>query len=397
MKFVFLAPFGIRPKGTVIARMLPLAVELQKLGHVVTIIAPPYTNPEDSGKTEILRGVRLLNVRLPQGSKSKGALPLAWRMFRAALAEKADIVHLFKPKGYGGLAAMLMISLRRFGAAMPPLFVDTDDWEGRGGMNELHAYSPVEKRLFAFQEKWLSRRAAGMTVASRELERLSRGLGVPAERTLYLPNCVEKALPGDRDRIRLKLKIAADTPVVLLYTRFFEFSQERLYRVLAGIHRHVAGVRFLIVGKGRQGEEGRLADAASELGFDEALVMAGWVEPQDIPDYLAAADVAVYPLDDTLVNRAKCPAKLTEIVRAGVPVVADAVGQAREYIVDGISGVLCPPDAPERMIEETTGLLQKPEMRRRIGAEGRDFLLGCFNWHNAANGLDQFYRRETNP
>jgi glycosyltransferase involved in cell wall biosynthesis len=189
----------------------------------------------------------------------------------------------------------------------------------------------------------------------------------------------------------------ADTPVVLLYTRFFEFSQERLYRVLAGIHRHVPGVRFLIVGKGRQGEEERLACAARERGFDEALIMAGWVEPQDIPDYVAVADVAVYPLDDTLVNRAKCPAKLTEIIRAGVPVVADAVGQAREYIDDGLSGVLCPPDAPERMIDATVGLLRKPELRKRIGAEGRRFLLDRFNWHNVATMLDQFYRSVTNP
>lgn len=397
MKIVFLAPFGIRPKGTVIARMLPLAVELQRLGHIVTIIAPPYTNPEDSGKTEILRGVRLLNVTLPRGGKARGALPLARRMFQAALAEKADIVHLFKPKGYGGLAAMLLISLRRLGAAMPPLFVDTDDWEGKGGMNELHAYSPAEKRLFAFQEKWLSRRACGMTVASRELERLTQGLGVATERILYLPNCVEDALPGDGGRVRLQSAIAADTPVVLLYTRFFEFSQERLHRVLAGIHRQVPGVRFLVVGQGRQGEEGRLIDAARELGFGEALIMAGWVEPRHIPDYLAAADVAVYPLDDTLVNRAKCPAKLTEIVRAGVPVVADSVGQAREYIADGTTGVLCAPGAPERMIAGTVGLLRHPELRRRIGAAGRAFLLDRFNWHNAATTLDQFYRSVTNP
>ena len=397
MKIVFLAPFGIRPKGTVIARMLPLAVELQKLGHIVTIIAPPYTNPEDSGKTEILRGVRLINVTLPRGGKTRGALPLVRRMFQAVLVEKADIVHLFKPKGYGGLAAMLIISLQRCGAGGPPLFVDTDDWEGEGGMNELHAYSLAEKRLFAFQEKWLSRHAAGMTVASRELERLTRGLGVSAERILYLPNGSEDALPGDGDRIRLKSGILADTPVVLLYTRFFEFSQERLYRVLAGIYRHVPGVRFLVVGKGRQGEEGRLACAARERGFDEALIMAGWVEPRNIPDYLSAADVAIYPLDDTLVNRAKCPAKLTEIIRAGVPVVADAVGQAREYIVDGLSGVLCAPDAPERMIDATVSLLRKPEMQRRIGAEGRGFLLGRFNWYNAATTLDQFYRSVTNP
>ena len=41
MKIVFIAPFGIRPKGTVIARMIPLAAGLQGLGHRVTIVAPP--------------------------------------------------------------------------------------------------------------------------------------------------------------------------------------------------------------------------------------------------------------------------------------------------------------------------------------------------------------------
>jgi len=47
MKIVFLAPFGIRPKGTVIARMVPLAAGLCALGHEVVIVAPPYTNTED--------------------------------------------------------------------------------------------------------------------------------------------------------------------------------------------------------------------------------------------------------------------------------------------------------------------------------------------------------------
>ena len=255
MKIVFLAPFGIRPKGTVIARMLPLAAELQKLGHTVTIVAPPYTNPEDSGITEIVRGVRLVNVSLPNAGKALGALPMAWRMFRSALTEKPDLVHLFKPKGYGGLAAMLLIILQRFGFRMPSLFVDTDDWEGKGGMNDLHSYSSAEKRLFAFQEQWLSRHAAGMTVASRELERLTLELGVPPERILYLPNGVEELQPGNGARVRQKYGIAPDAPVVLLYTRFFEFAQERLHRAFVGICRQVPGVRLLVVGKGRHGEE----------------------------------------------------------------------------------------------------------------------------------------------
>ena len=395
MKIVFLAPFGIRPKGTVIARMIPLAAELQKLGHDVTIISPPYTNPEDSGVTEIVRGVRLVNVSLPNVGKALGALPLAWRMFRAALAEKPDLVHLFKPKGYGGLAAMLLIILQRFGFRMPSLFVDTDDWEGKGGMNELHSYSLAEKRLFAFQEQWLSRHAAGMTVASRELERLTTGLGVVSGKILYLPNCVEDVPPGDGVRIRLKLGIGADTPVLLLYTRFFEFSQERLHTVMSGIFKRIPNVRFMVVGKGRHGEEELLLTAARENSFSDALVMAGWVEPQEIPDYLAAADVAIYPLDDTLVNRAKCPAKLTEIIRAGLPVVADRVGQAAEYLRSDALGIINEKNSRiDRFIEQAFDLLQDKSKSVFVGAEGRSYLLIRFNWQSYAEKLSLFYANQ---
>jgi len=397
MKIVFVAPFGIRPKGTLIARMLPLAVELQTLRHEVVIVAPPYTNPEDSGRTETVRGVRLVNVAIPFGGKAQGALPLAWRMFRAMLDEKPDVVHLFKPKGYGGLAAMLHISLQCVGIRLAPLFVDTDDWEGKGGMNDLMPYSPLEKRLFAFQEEWLSKRSVGVTVASRTLEGLTGELGVAAQRILYLPNGVVDATPGDGRPIREKLNIPIGAPVVLLYTRFFEFSQERLYLVFTEILRRIPAVHFLVVGKGRNGEEERLEAASREMGFDAALIMAGWIEPMEIPDFLAAADVAIYPLDDILINRAKCPAKLTELLLAGLPLVADRVGQAAEYITDGVSGILCDPDEPEQMIVETVRLLQQHETRTRLGSEGKRYLLDHFNWSNTAVTLDQLYRSVTKP
>ena len=327
MKIVFLAPFGIRPKGTVIARMIPLAAELQQLGHKVVIVAPPYTNPEDSGKEETVQGVLLRNIRLGPRHKVLAAPVLAWRMFRAVLGEKPDLVHLFKPKGYGGLAGMLLLALQRLGIRLPPLFLDTDDWEGEGGMNELHAYSSLEKRFYGFQEQWLIRRAAGVTVASRGLEAMAGGMGLAAERLLYLPNCVREMPRGNGAGLRGRLGIDRATPVVLLYTRFFEFSQEKLHWLFGDIHRQVPGVRFLVVGKGRANEEEQLAAAARSGGFAGSLIMAGWVEPEQLADYLAAGDVAVYPFADTLVNRCKCPAKLTELLLAGCPVVADRVGQ----------------------------------------------------------------------
>lgn len=391
MVIVFLAPFGIRPKGTVIARMIPLAAGLQSLGHRVTIVAPPYTNPEDSGKVEVVGGVTVKNIFLGPRNRALATPVLTWRMLHAALAEKPDLVHLFKPKGYGGLAAMLQLCCERIGIRMPPLFLDTDDWEGEGGMNDLHSYSMIEKHLFAFQEKWLSRKSAGVTVASRELQKLAEGLGVLAGRILYLPNCVDDLSPGDGVPVREKLGIPFDAPVLLLYTRFFEFSQNRLHLVFSAIHHQISDIRFLVVGKGRYGEEYALQAASHSMGFPEALVMAGWVEPKHISDYLAAADVAIYPLDDTLINRAKCPAKLTELLRAGVPVVADGVGQATEYVRPGISGILCDPEAISDMVEQAVELLRNTDKRRELGKAGRQFLLDNFAWKDAAVALDSFY------
>ena len=391
MKIVFLAPFGVRPKGTLIARMIPLAAELQKLGHTVTVIAPPYTNPEDSGKVETVRGVTVRNITLGPPGGAAAAPLLAHRMFWAARAERPDLVHLFKPKGYGGIAAMVHLLLRRLGLPLPPLFVDTDDWEGKGGMNELQSYSRAERFVFGVQEAWLPPRAAGVTVASRTLQSLVWGMGIPPERTLYLPNCVEDLPPGDGGRVRRNLGIPAEAPVLLLYTRFFEFRQEKLHFLCAEIHRRSPAVRFLVVGQGRGGEEELLLAAGRDKGFGGALVMGGWLEPAEIPDYLAAADAALYPFSDTLVNRAKCPAKLTEILRAGVPVVADSVGQLAEYIRPGLSGVLCDPDDWQEMADRAVELLGDPVRRRNLGAAGREYLLQRFSWRDHAAKLALFY------
>lgn len=392
MKIVFLAPFGLRPKGTLHARMLPLAKELQALGDQVVIIAPPYTNPEDSGVTETVDGVRLVNIHLSRLGKTLGAPLLAWRMVRAALVEQPELVHLFKPKGYAGLAAMWFALMHRLGLKSPPLFVDTDDWEGQGGMNDLHGYSLPERWLYAFQEQWLPRQACGVTVASRALEERVSKFGVPANRLLYLPNSVSDVPAGCGERVRKELGLPPEAPVVLLYTRFFEFSQAQLHQLFAGISQAVAEVRFLVVGKGRFGEDEQLQAAAKEFGFAANLVQAGWVAPAHLGDYLAAADLAIYPFANTLLNRCKCPAKLTEILRAGVPVVADAVGQITEYLRPDEGGILCTPGHVDEMVAGVLDLIATPEKRKQMGQAGRAYLLENFNWRDAAMRLRDFYR-----
>src|SRR6476660_210593 len=108
LRIVMLAPFGIRPKDTLSARMLPLAQALVRRGHCVSIIAPPVHNPQDAGRRDVYAGVAVAHTALPTWPGVAGVAQQVESLLRAVLAERPDVVHLFKPRGYGGLAALLL-------------------------------------------------------------------------------------------------------------------------------------------------------------------------------------------------------------------------------------------------------------------------------------------------
>ncbi|MBV9789395.1 MAG: glycosyltransferase family 4 protein [Chloroflexi bacterium] len=388
LRIAMLAPFGIRPKGTLSARMLPLARELCLRDHRVEIVAPSYLNPEDAATTSAIDGVTVTHVRLPRLPEPAGTLETAGLLLRAALQNQPDLLHLFKPKGYGGIAAMLA---RRLHPDLP-LIVDTDDWEGWGGWNDLAPYSGTMKHVFAWQERSLPRLASAVTVASRTLETQVWGFGVRTDRVCYIPNGVAAQPPAlpDREQARRQLGLGAE-PIVLLYTRFWEYPLRDVLAVLHGLRSRRPEARLLVLGSGERGEEHELDRLARRAGVAAQLDQRGWADQPTIEAAFAAADVALAPFADTLMNRAKGMAKLLQLLHAGVPVVASRVGQAREYIVEGRTGVLVPPGDEGALAQSTLDLLADPQHARRLGAAGQRYVREQFTWSLLAEWLESVY------
>jgi glycosyltransferase involved in cell wall biosynthesis len=381
-----LAPFGMRPKGTVLARMLPLAQALARRGHTVDIIAPPVQNPEDAGRCELLGGVCVRHTGLPRLSGPPGIAQQVALLLQPALTARPDLLHLFKPKGYSGLAALVA----RWVRPALPLVVDTDDWEGWGGWNDLLPYPRMAKALFAWQERDLPRRADAVTVASRTLQTQVWGFGVPPERVFYVPNGCQG--PGSAGQVGAGRYLipAARNPRILLYTRFWEFDLHSVVAALVAIHGCRPDARLLVVGKGERGEEQALLRLAARAGVAGALDYRGWVAPETIPAILDAADLALVPLDDTLINRARGLAKLLELMQAGLPIVASNVGQSAEYLTDGRSGLLTPPGNPGALARAAIDLLESADLRARLGAGARQ-AAEAFAWDRLATTVEQVY------
>ena len=367
MRIVLIAPFAIHPKGTTRWRVLPLARALAAQGHAVRVAIPPYDWPQHSGLAWRDHGVDVVNAALPAGLSLAGYALLAGRLVQAVLAWQSDVVHVFKPKGPGGLAALWLLGMG-CGVIPPlraPVVVDADDFEA--GWNDILDYPPLWARFFEWQERTLLRCADAVTVASRWLGDFTAALGQP--RRFYLPNGVEfshsqDAMPSHSNVTQSE---ARATRRVLLYSRFVEHGPDDVWRVWQRVLAAEPDAQLLVAGKGRKGEEHRLAQLAAQGGAGPSVQVLGWLPASARPGLFAAADAALLPVQDTPLNRAKSPMRLLDLLAAGVPVATQRVGEYGELVVDGVTGLLAEPGDASGLAGNVIRLLRSPELRRQVG------------------------------
>ena len=380
MRIAMVGPFGLHPNKTMDSRALGLARPFTQQGHAVKLFMPPWQTPDEADKSWQVDGVELRYVPL-----RGGVLGITRRLVREVLNWQPDVVHCFKPKAYSGLVAWWLWQFHR---SRLRLIMDTDDWEGWGGWNELAPYSPLQKRFFAWQEQWGMRHCHALTVASRALQTIAWGMGLPPERVVYVPNG-----PGIQYSVFNNQLSVSSQPTVLVYSRLFEFETGRLVEILRGVWTAVPQLRILMVGAGLYEEDAtNFRQQVEAAGIWEAIEDAGWVELEELPAMLAQAHVGLYLMEDTLLNRTKCPVKLADMLAAGVPVVAEAVGQVTEYVVNGRTGTTFPTGDVASITNELVDLLQNPARQARLSAGARDHIAEHFRWDRLAERLLPIYQ-----
>ena len=385
MRIAMVGPFGLHPNKTMRSRAFSLARELVARGHEVRLFMPPWQTPQEADKSWQEEGVALRYTPLRGGT-----LGIARRLIRETLAWQPDVVHCFKPKAYSGLAGWWLWQFRRNRIR---LIMDTDDWEGWGGWNELGPYSLRQKRFFAWQEQWGMRHNHALTVASRALETIALSMGIPSERVVYAPNG-----PGI-EQLTINRQQAtgnnAEDPVLLVYSRLFEFDTGRLVEILRGVKTAVPNLTISLVGAGLYEDDAvQFRLQLAEAGLTDSVKDVGWVEPEALPGLLQAADVGVYLMEDTLLNRTKCPVKLADMLTLGVPVVAEAVGQVNEYVAHGRSGLLRPSGDAAGLTDDLIHLLNNPAERERLAAGAKERMVAQFSWARLAETVERVYRGE---
>jgi glycosyltransferase involved in cell wall biosynthesis len=129
------------------------------------------------------------------------------------------------------------------------------------------------------------------------------------------------------------------------------------------------------------------------LGVADRVDFVGAVAHDDVPGYLAAADVVVVPsirfegLVDGLPNVA------LEAMAAGKPLVATRVGGLPELVHDGMNGLLVAEKSATELASVILRLAADADLRARLGAAARDEIRAERSWETVARRFVEIYER----
>ncbi|UCD75512.1 MAG: glycosyltransferase family 4 protein [Phycisphaerales bacterium] len=146
----------------------------------------------------------------------------------------------------------------------------------------------------------------------------------------------------------------------------------------------IPGLRLLIVGDGPL--RPTIESDLSRLGIEHISKLTGAIAPTDVPEYLARMDVAVAPYP-SLEGFYFSPLKLFEYMAARKAIVATALGQIEEIIVQDVNGLLCPPDDAGALAEALVRLHEDADLRKRLGEEARRTIERDHTWDGVAQRI----------
>lgn len=252
-----------------------------------------------------------------------------------------------------------------------------------------HDYqSGLVRRLYILIERFCARYCDALVAVSHATmnKGLSQRIGTPLQYRVINPAILEehfKDAVNDTVRIKKDLGIDETSPVVGTVCCFKpQKAPLDFVEVAQRVHERLPDARFVMVGDGVL--MGRVKRSVRDKGLTGVFHLLGWRE--DVSQIIALFDVFVLTsLWEGL------PMVHAEAMSKGKPIVATSVDGTPEVVRDGVNGFLSPPGDVEGLAEKVLGLLDDPEMRRRMGKSGKEMVFPRFAMNRLLEDVASLY------
>lgn len=350
------------PIGGVQIHIKDLAAAAQAQGHTVTVLCGGSGPFLDALRAQHTPTIALQHLAVPIGPvRDLRAL----REIHGLLKElRPDLlaVHSAKAGVLGRLAG------RSLGI---PVVLTAHGWTFTPGIPPLQA---AGYRLIERLAGPLSSRIIAVSEFDRRLALEHRI--VPADRIVTVHNGMPDIAPHLRADPR-----RSPARLIMVARLGAQKDHPTLLRALAGLRDQPWEMD--LVGEGPL--MGDMTALAATLGIADRVRFLG--QRMDVDQLLTGAQASVLAT-----NWEGFPLSILESMRAGLPVVASSVGGIDEAIRDGETGYLVPRGDVEALRDRIGRLLADPDLRARLGAQGRALFEERFTLDRAVGKTLEVYR-----
>lgn len=342
------------------------------LGHKVTVLIPDID--WYGKKFEPIPHESLEIIRVPIPIKSN--LKIAARLCRRNLQKKGEqigkklkydaVFTIFHPFHLVSNAAVSCA--KKLGI---PAIVKIDDavYEKSSGIKSIQR--KIEK---VYASKSLHN-ATKILVANQSTKEIVHNFyKIQNEKLVIIPNGVNISLfkkPHNRKRI-----------VIFSGAMYYHRGLDVLLGVIPNILKNIHNAKFVLLGDGP--EMSKLKNIVKENGIESSVEFKGWIEREDIPNYLSEASIGIGPLKLTTVTSQALPIKVLEYMASSLPIIAKKGTLPEDVLIDNKNGYFI--DNEEELSKKIVELLTNPEVVDDMGRVSFD-AVQKFSWENIVSSI----------
>lgn len=364
-------PF-LEPRGTPFS-VYHRAKALVTLGYEVDLVTYPIGKQVTLPGLRIYRAPALPFIRKVKIGPSLAKFPLDLCLFLTALWRlcwrRYRYIHTHEEAGVMGVVLAFIFSCKHL--------YDMHSDLSQQMSNFAFTKSTILIRCVDLLQKLIVRKADAVIAICPDLEQTVKRLA-PGKPVYMIENvAVDEALPpaneSDVALIRQQWKLGTDP--VLLYTGTFESYQgiELLLRSVALVRPTFPNARYVLVG-GKPEQVEKQCLLAQELGIAEMVCFVGQRPLEEMPQYMALADILLSPRS----GGTNTPLKLYTYLRSGKPILATDI-YSHNQILTSRMAMLVPP-TKEGLAQGALELLNNPELAQRLGAYGQSVAEKNYSW-----------------
>ena len=371
-----------------------LATALAADGHDVVVLSrqPFGTDPASHPTTDVRsEGVRIIAAAHDPHEFDFGTDMMAWTlamghaMIRAGMHLHGrwapDVVH-----AHDWLVAHPAVALAEFFDVPMVSTVHATEAGRHSGW-----VSGATSRQVHAVESWLARESDALIACSASMAgEISELFGPGLAQITVIPNGIESS------RWPFACRRAHPGPPELLYFGRLEYEKgvHDAIAALPRIRRNHPGTTLTVAGDGTQ--QDWLVEVARKSKVLKAVRFVGGVDHDQLLRLLHQTDAAVLPS-----HYEPFGIVALEAAAAGAPLVTTNIGGLGEAVIDGVTGMSCPPRDVGALARTVCAVLDDPVAAQQRAVAARERLTADFDWDTVAARTAQVYlaakRREREP